>query len=125
MGAYRIFNLVVLGLLLYVLVFPLISPVMEKLFPSVMRCYYEDFTGDACPFCGLTRDMNCVLSGDRKQDRINTSFQLFLAVYTFEWLIRITMMLMSGRFTGRALPVIDVAIHCILAVCVLHAVNTI
>lgn len=125
MGTYRIFNLVILGFLLYVLVFTMISPVMEKHFPSIMRCYYKEITGDPCPFCGLTRDMNCVLSGNREQDRINTHFQLFLTVYAVEWIIRIFMLLMSGRFTGKSLPVIDITIHGVIAVIVLYAFNTV
>lgn len=125
MGAYRIFNLVILGFLVYVLVFSLVSPVMEKLFPSVVRCYYKELTGDPCPFCGLTRDMNCVLTGNKEQDKLNTRFQLFLAVYAFEWVIRITMLSVSRRFTGKTLPLVDVAIHCILVVRVIQAVNTI
>ena len=125
MGAYRVFNLVVLGLLLYVLVYSLISPVLARQFPDLPRCYYSDMTGDPCPFCGLTRDMNCLLTGRDDRSGINTSFQLFLCVYVFEWMIRITMFLLSGRFSGKTLPVIDIAIHCILAVVVLYALNTV
>lgn len=125
MGAYRIFNLVILGFLLYVLVFSLVSPAMEKLFPSVMHCYYKEFTGDPCPFCGLTRDLNCFLTGDHEHDRINTRFQLFLAVYTIEWVLRIIGFLLSGKFSGKILPGIDGAIHCIIALRILHAVNTV
>ena len=125
MGAYRIFNLVILGFLVYVLIFSLVSPVMEKLFPSVVRCYYKELTGDPCPFCGLTRDLNCVLTGDEEQDRINTRFQLFLAVYTFELVLRIIVFLLSRKFTGKILPVTDGAIHCIIALRILQAVNTV
>ncbi|MCD4706152.1 MAG: hypothetical protein K8S62_00250 [Candidatus Sabulitectum sp.] len=125
MGAYRIFNLVVLGFLLYVLVFSLISPAIEKLFPSVTHCCYKNFTGNPCPFCGLTGDMNCVLTGDREQGRINSRFQLFLTVYVVEWAIRIFMLLMSGRFTGKNLPAIDIAIHGVIAVIIFHTLNTV
>lgn len=125
MGTYRVFNLVVLGFLLYVLVFSLISPVMEKLFPSVIHCYYKEYTGNPCPFCGLTRDMSCLLTGNGEQERVNSRFQLFLTVYAVEWVIRIFTLLMSRRFTGKTLPAIDVAIHCVIAVMVLYAFNTV
>jgi len=125
MGAYKIANLVVLGFLMYVLVFSLISPVTEKLFPSVMHCYCKEYTGNPCPFCGLTRDMNCVLTGNWEENRINTRFRLFLIVYAVEWIIRIFMLLMSGRFTGKTLPAIDIAIHGVIAVIVLYALNTV
>ena len=125
MKAYRIFNLVVLGFLLYVLVFSLVSPVLTEQFPGIPGCYYKELTGDPCPFCGLTRDMNCALTRSKEQDRINTSFQLFLAVYVFEWIIRITMLSVSWRFTGKTLPVIDISIHSVLAVVILLTMNTV
>ena len=125
MRTYRIFNLVVLGLLLYVLVFSLVSPALEDLFPSVVKCYYKEFTGDPCPFCGLTRDMNCVLTGEGGHDRVNTRFQIFLSIYVLELALRIFLVLASKRLTGRTLPAVDIAIHCILALIVLRAFNTV
>ena len=116
-----------MGLLLYVLVFSLVSPVVTRYFPNLPVCYYKEFTGSNCPFCGLTRDLNCVLTGNVEQDRINTRLQLFLAVYAMEWVIRITMLLLTRRFPlrGKTLPAIDIAIHCILAIRVLQAINSV
>ncbi|MCK5785808.1 MAG: DUF2752 domain-containing protein [Candidatus Sabulitectum sp.] len=125
MRTYRVFNLVILGLLLYVLVYSLISPVLARQFPDLPGCYYKELTGDPCPFCGLTTDMNCLLTGEKDQARANSSFQLFLIVYVLEWIIRVAILLTSRRFTGKALPVIDIAIHCILAAKVLHTLSTV
>lgn len=123
MNAYRTFNLVVLGFLLYALLFPLISPLMEKLLPNVWRCYYKDITGNPCPFCGLTSDMSSFLHRNRAQINgwNNSHFPIFLTAYTVEWAIRIPMLLISRRFTGRRLPVIDTALHTIIAVVVFYA----
>ncbi len=127
MRTYRIFNLTITGLLLYVLVFSLVSPLVTRYFPNLPVCYYKEFTGNDCPFCGLTRDLNCILTGNAEQDRINTRLQLFLAVYAMEWVIRITMLLLTRRFSlrGKTLPIIDIAIHCILAIRVLQAFNSV
>lgn len=125
MNPYRIFNLVVLGFLLYVLVFSIVSPFLTEQFPDIPGCYYKELTGEPCPFCGLTRDMNCVLTGEEEQHRINSRFHLFLAVYVFEWIIRITMLSVSRRFAGKALPAIDIGIHSVLAVMVLLALNSV
>ncbi len=121
--AYKIFNLVVMGFLLYALVFSAVSPTLTKKFPFLPGCIHKELTGDPCVFCGLTRDMNCVLTGSVTQDRINTNFQIFLAAYAFEWFIRIFMLLMSRRFTGKTLPAIDIFIHCILAIRIIQAMQ--
>ena len=127
MRTYRIFNLTIIGLLLYVLVFSIVSPVLTEYFPNLPVCYYKEFTGSNCPFCGLTRDLNCILTGNTEQDRINTRLQLFLAVYAMEWVIRVTILLLSRRFSfsGKTLPAIDVTIHCVLAIRVFQAINSV
>lgn len=128
MRVYRIFNLVVLGFLLYVLIFSLVSPLLARQFSFLPGCYHKEFTGDPCPFCGLTRDMNSALAESGNGEEINPRFKLFLSFFIIEWVIRITVTLMSflsSRFTGRTLPVIDIAIHCVLAVIVLYALNTV
>ena len=107
------------------LVFSIVSPVLTEQFPDIPGCYYKELTGEPCPFCGLTRDMNGVLTGEKKQHRINSRFQLFLVIYAFEWIIRITMLLVSRRFTGKALPVIDIGIHSVLAAIILLTLNTV
>ncbi len=127
MRTYRIFNLTIIGLLLYVLVFSLVSPVVTRYFPNLPVCYHKELTGNNCPFCGLTRDLNCILTGNAEQDRINSRLQVFLAVYALEWVIRITILLATRRFSlaGKTLPVIDISIHCILAIRIFQAISSV
>lgn len=125
MRAYRIVNFVILGILLYALVFPLLSPVIGKLFPSFEHCYYNHLTGNPCPFCGLTSDMKALLSGNTNSEDANALFQFFLAIYFAEISFRIAILFLARKLTGRVLPAIDIVVHSILVTCVLHTLNTV
>ena len=116
MKAYRIVNYVILALLLYVLIFPYVSNILTKISPKLTQCYHKSNTGELCPFCGLTRDMNCVLTGNEETDRINTNFQIFIAIYAMEWIIRVLITILSRKFTGRTIPILDMVFHLILFV---------
>ena len=54
--------LVMAGWGMYVLLLPFISPVMENLFPVLWQCQYKRITGQQCPFCGITRDIEAFYS---------------------------------------------------------------
>lgn len=57
---YRIISAVVLGMCIYALLLPVISPFMNRLFPDVWTCPFLKLTGHECPFCGTTRDMHSI-----------------------------------------------------------------
>ena len=53
---YRVINIVLLCICLYLLVFhPFISKVMEQISPILTKCPYLQLTGKPCPLCGGTR----------------------------------------------------------------------
>lgn len=52
---YKIVNIVILGLILYMLLFPQISIILEKIMPNSTKCPYLTITGRECPLCGGTR----------------------------------------------------------------------
>lgn len=108
--AYRTVNLVILGLLLYAALFPLISPVMERLVPGIWRCQYRALTGRPCFFCGLTADMNNFLAG-RQAVPANRLFPLLIRIYGIELLLRISLTALWIKYRWKKLPVLDIAIH--------------
>lgn len=125
MKPYRIVNYVILALLFYILVFPFISTLLTRLSPELTQCYHKANTGELCPFCGLTRDMNCLLTGDEETDRINTNFQIFLSMYALEWFVRLLITILSRKFTGRTIPIIDIGFHLIMVIVLFNTLKPI
>lgn len=52
---YMAINVVMLGLAIYIVLFPIISIPIKKLIPSFGVCPYLQMTGNPCPLCGGTR----------------------------------------------------------------------
>jgi hypothetical protein len=109
MNRYRTVNLVLLGFLLYSLVFPLVSPYMERIAPAVWRCHYRALTGRPCPFCGLTGDMRVFLSGGGIDNPSNSRFPTLLKLYAAELVLRI--FFTAGSFRWNGLYRFDAVVH--------------
>ncbi len=108
--AYRTVNLVILGLLLYAALFPVISPVMEKLMPGIWRCQYRALTGRPCLFCGLTEDMSNFLA-QRQATPANRLFPLLIRIYGIELILRILFTALWIKHRWEKLPVLDIVLH--------------
>ena len=52
---YKIVNIVIVCLVIYIYFFPQISIVLEKVMPNSTKCVYLTITGKPCPLCGGTR----------------------------------------------------------------------
>lgn len=114
MGAYRTLNLVLLGLLLYALAFPLISPAMERAFPSLWRCHWKAATGEECPFCGLTRGAGEFLESGGIPPEGNPLLRPLIIGYAFALPARALFTWLSFRTADRRIPWIDGAFHLVL-----------
>ena len=55
--ANKIYQYVIMSLLVYALFYPILSPYLQALLSTERVCYYNALTGKACPFCGITRAM--------------------------------------------------------------------
>lgn len=88
---YRTVNWVLLGLSLYAVLLPFISPSLAKVLPPALTtCWYHARTGKPCPFCGITRDFRRFTAGDFVQaKRFNAlSLPLFLlCLFELGWRI--------------------------------------
>ncbi len=115
MGAYRTVNLVLLGLLLFVPLFVLISPAMERAFPTLWRCHWKAASGQECPFCGLTRGAGEFIERGGIPPGGNPLLRPLIMGYAFALPARALFTWLSFRKTGRALPWIDGVFHLVLA----------
>ena len=61
---YFYMNYAIAGYILYILLLPFISPVMQKLLPDLWQCAFLRITGQPCPLCGFTRDLTSFFKGD-------------------------------------------------------------
>lgn len=53
---YTIINIVVIFFVIYLALLPIISESIYKIVPNIWTCQYVRFTGNNCPFCGITSD---------------------------------------------------------------------
>ena len=59
---YIIINNTFLGINIYIILLPIISPIMQRILPNLWQCAYLAHTGKPCPFCGITRDFSSIIS---------------------------------------------------------------
>ncbi|PIE51521.1 hypothetical protein CSA37_10965 [Candidatus Fermentibacteria bacterium] len=103
-------NLVILGFLLWVMVFPVISPFMEELMPEIWQCSYRSLTGNPCPFCGLTGDMRKYISGVEFEPECPLFPLLFTALIA-EIPVRLFFTVLSLKNRSKKLVLWDIALH--------------
>lgn len=103
---YNIFNITILGLCIYVIFFPLISEMLEYLFPGITKCPYLTITGKPCPLCGGTRFFKS-LSNSLTLN--NLFFVVILNILIFEIIFR-TVNIIKKRYS-RAKIEFDIALH--------------
>lgn len=117
-STYYIINLVLIGLLLYLLFLPAISPIMSQLFPDLWQCQYLRITGQECPFCGLTKDFRDIMSLGSSTPRNSFAYVLF-AFCTGELFLRsaVSIVLIKKVSFGKIL-VIDITYNIIFVIIV-------
>lgn len=52
---YMAINILGIGMVIYIIIFPFISEIAKKVIPSFGICPYLQMTGNPCPLCGGTR----------------------------------------------------------------------
>ena len=52
-----IYNVTILAIIGFLFIVPLITPKMVEIAPNLMKCPYEEATGEPCVLCGMTTDV--------------------------------------------------------------------
>lgn len=114
---YRIINWVALGLVLYLLLLPFLSPLFEKCFPSVWGvCVYRELSGQPCPLCGMTRAVGTVLRGDFHRAASLNPLSIFAVLFILSEVIFRALLLrlhISRRFWSLLVNM-DILAHVLL-----------
>ena len=114
---YKIISMVVLGLCVYGLLLPVISPVMNKILPQVWTCPFLRVTGHDCPFCGITRGVTDMytLNFDGASIVSMITFMVILIESAFRTMILLTVSVLKEKTIFKIITV-DVVLHTILIV---------
>lgn len=115
--AYKIISFVVLALCGYAFLLPVISPLLEKIIPSIWMCPFLRITGSECPFCGITRGVSEIY-------KLEFSGASIMALASFliigiETAFRIMVVLLIDGLkikTIKAIVVTDIICHTVLIV---------
>ncbi len=115
---YKTVNWVILGLMLYLLSLPFLSPLFEKCFPRVSGvCLYRELSGKPCPLCGMTRAVGAVLRGDFHRAVSLNPLSIFAVLFILsEVIFRAVLLCLNINRRSRPLLVrADIFAHLLLA----------
>lgn len=118
---YRIYNWVFLGIIIYFICLPIITPVMVRILPGLWICPYEKYTGKPCPFCGITTDLYRLL---RHPDMLgdignfkNPVSLIALVIGFLEFQYRIAMFIIVKKIKRmKNFFIMDIIIHILLGI---------
>lgn len=119
--AIIIYNWILIGIILYFMCLPLITPIMVKIVPNFWICPYSQYTGRDCPFCGITTDLYHVLRNPKLLLKIhklkNPVSGIILVLGISEFLYRIMLFKLINKLKNYKFYLIsDITIHSILSI---------
>ena len=120
---YRILSIVLLFLALYVVFFPFLSKILEKILPMFVICPYKFITNKNCPFCGGTRYIAGIYNVFNDISYLFCPFGAIVIFVLFEIIFRIYVIFLLKRI-NKAVILFDIIIHVIAALLLLIYVIT-
>jgi hypothetical protein len=117
-GSYIIINWVIVGLCLYALLLPFISPFLTPLAPEIFQCLYLRITHQPCVFCGINRDFKAIMTGTYSgKSALNPRSPALFILILGEVIFRAMIIWWLGRIKKvKALIWTDAGIHVLLAI---------
>ena len=87
---YKTINIVIISICIYLLiVFPIISTIMESISPALTKCPYLQLTGKPCPLCGGTRFIKNIKNVFYDIHYVFNIFGLIILILILETIFRI------------------------------------
>lgn len=114
---YMYLNKTMLGLAIYVIFFPFIASIVEKIKPEILVCPYLKMTGNPCPLCGGTRYFRGLSKALIDPSYLLNPFGVMAIVVLLEIPFRIFMInrIKKEKLT-KELFIVDIVIHTIIFV---------
>ena len=112
---YKIVNIVIICLIIYVFLFPEITIFLEKILPNSTKCVYLTLTGKECPLCGGTRYIKNIKNVFNDINYLFCFFGIIVVGAIFELLYRIINLcnLNNKKFIEKSIT-FDILIHSII-----------
>lgn len=110
---YIYMNIVLLVLSIYVIFFPFIARILEKISPNLVRCPYQTVMGKPCPLCGGTRYFAGLKQIGQNPSYLLHPFGIMAIVLVLEVIFRSSILIWYARKKKlpKRLYVIDSILH--------------
>lgn len=111
---YIYINITMLFLDIYVMIYPFISKLIEKINPNLTKCVYLQLTGHPCPLCGGTRFLSNIYKVFFDYKYILNFFGIVFMFLIFDIIFRIVNMIKikNKRVMDKTI-IFDIIIHII------------
>lgn len=114
---YLYINMAFLGLTIYIIIYPFLSLILEKVSPILTKCTYLYLTGNPCPFCGGTRFIRNISKVFTDINYIFNFFGVFFLIIILELIFRLFNIIRIKRNKmNDKIIIFDIIIHIILII---------
>lgn len=114
---YIAINITFIFMALYFINLPMISSIITTYTPIEVTCPFNELTGDDCPYCGITSEID-VLQNSTNETKVSNGISLGTFIYYFcyaEILIRLVLILLQYlKKVPKFIIYVDCLIHSLL-----------
>ena len=111
---YIYLNITYFGLMVYIILFPLVSKLIQKVIPTFGKCPYLAFTGKPCPLCGGTRYIEGLPNVFHDITYLFNPFGIIILVIMVQFFFRMYLIITRKKERSTKWMTIDVIIQILL-----------
>ena len=114
---YIFVNITLLLLTLYVILFPYVAVILEKIDPRLVQCPYLRLTGKPCPLCGGTRYIQGIPNALKDITYLIHPFGIIMIVIFIDTIFRVYNIITYKKEKSEKWVKIDFVTHIFLYIC--------
>lgn len=111
---YKIINIVLLCISIFILLLPIVLEILEKFSPVLTRCPYLELTGKPCPLCGGTRFLKNVKNSFNDLSYFFNFFGIIICIVLFQIAFR-TINIFKKTYSDKLIKT-DIFVHILIFV---------